>query len=201
MSDQNTSGNAAGAAAAGQQQATGRQLLLQKIYVKDLSFESPNAPQVFASNPGEPRVDFNLKSSTRAVDDSHWEVLLTLTVNAKGNEDRSLFLVEVQQAGIFQLAGYTEEERRPILGSYCPGVLYPYAREAISDLVTRGGFPQLLLQPINFDAVYQQSMAQAAQQQGQPEVQTQGEAQPQGDAQPQAGDGQSPASNANGSTN
>ena len=161
MSDENNS-DGQGAVAPGGEPAdqAQRQLVLQKIYLKDLSFESPNSPQVFSGQVGEPQIQFNLKSASRQVGEDAWEVVLTITVDAKGAEERSLFLVEIQQAGIFQVSGYEEEQMRPLLGSYCPGVLYPYAREAVSELVSRGGFPQLLLQPINFDAVYMQSQAE-----------------------------------------
>ena len=95
---------------------------------------------------------------------------LALTVEAR-NEDKTLFLVELEQAGVFRIQGYTEEERQMLVGSYCPGTLYPFAREAISDMVTRGGFPQLLLQPINFDALYAQAVQERLQGKGDaPEV-------------------------------
>ncbi|NIW25504.1 MAG: protein-export chaperone SecB, partial [Gammaproteobacteria bacterium] len=89
------------------------------------------------------------------------EVTLTLTVEAKG-EDNTLFLIELVQAGVFLIQGYTDEEQQMLTGSYCPGSLYPFAREAIADIVARGGFPQLLLQPINFDALYAQAMRERA---------------------------------------
>jgi preprotein translocase subunit SecB len=166
MADEtNSTGNGNSAAAPGATEQPQRQLVLQKLYVKDMSFESPNSPQVFAGQAGDPQIQFNLKSGSRQVGENAWEVLLTITVEAKGAEDRSLFLVELQQAGIFNLLGYSEEEIRPLLGSYCPSVLYPYAREAISEIISKGGFPQLLLQPINFDAVYVQAQQQQAQQQ------------------------------------
>lgn len=166
MTENNSTGNSA-AAGAGATDASQpqRQLVLQKIYIKDLSFESPNSPQVFAGQSGEPQIQFNLKSSSRQVGETAWEVLLTITVEAKGAEERTLFLVELQQAGIFNLQGYSEEEMRPLIGSYCPSVLYPYAREVVSEAISKGGFPQLLLQPINFDAVYMQAQQQANQQQ------------------------------------
>jgi preprotein translocase subunit SecB len=138
-----------------------RQLFLQKIYVKDLSFESPKVPEIFNANVS-PQTQLNMRSSAREVAVNTQEITLTLTVEAKDN-DQTLFLVEVAQAGVFTLQGYTDEERAMLIGSYCPATLYPYAREAISDVVVKGGFPQLLLQPINFDALY----AQAIQQRGQ----------------------------------
>jgi preprotein translocase subunit SecB len=142
-----------------------RQLFLQKIYLKDFSFESPKAPGIFNSNVS-PQTQLNMRSSAREVGVDTHEITLTLTVEAKDREE-TLFLVEVAQAGIFTMQGYSEEERAMLVGSYCPATLYPYAREAISDVVVKGGFPQLLLQPINFDALYAQAVEQqrAAQQQ------------------------------------
>lgn len=144
-------------AAAGQ-----RQLFLQKIYVKDLSFESPKAPEIFAANVA-PQTQLNMRSSAREVGVDTQEITLTLTVEAK-DQDQTLFLVEVAQAGVFTMQGYSAEERAMLVGSYCPATLYPYAREAISDIVVKGGFPQLLLQPINFDALYAQAVQQRGQQ-------------------------------------
>ena len=123
-----------------------KQLLLQKIYIKDLSFESPRAPDVFSRN-AAPQTQLNIRSSAREVGPDTQEVALTLTIEAK-DQDQTLFLIK----------GYTDEERHMLAGSYCPGSLYPFAREAIADVVTRGGFPQLLLQPINFDALYAQAL-------------------------------------------
>lgn len=136
--------------------STNKQLLLQKIYIKDLSFESPRAPEIFTGNVA-PQTQLNIKSSAKQVGADTQEVTLTLTVEAR-HDDKTLFLVELEQAGVFLMQGYTEEERQMLVGSYCPGTLYPFAREAISDMVTRGGFPQLLLQPINFDALYAQAV-------------------------------------------
>jgi preprotein translocase subunit SecB len=137
-----------------------KQLLLQKIYIKDLSFESPKTPDVFATN-SAPQTQLNIRSGSREVAPETQEVTLTLTVEAK-SEDNTLFLIELVQAGIFLIKGYTDDEQQMLTGSYCPGSLYPFAREAIADIVTRGGFPQLLLQPINFDALYAQAMRERA---------------------------------------
>ena len=133
-----------------------KQLVLQKIYVKDLSFESPKAPMVFTTNV-QPQTQVNIRSGSADVAPNTMEVTLTLTIEAK-DKDATLFLAEVAQSGIFFIEGYTPEEKAVLLGSFCPATLYPFAREAIADLVTRGGFPQLLLQPINFDALYQQAL-------------------------------------------
>jgi preprotein translocase subunit SecB len=139
---------------------TNRQLMLQKIYVKDLSFESPKAPGVFSTAP-QPRTELSLKSGSKDIAPDTLEVTLTLTLQARDG-DTTLFLVEVQQAGIFLMQGYSPEERAMLVGSFCPGTLYPFAREAVADLVARGGFPQLLLQPINFDALYAQARQERA---------------------------------------
>jgi preprotein translocase subunit SecB len=137
-----------------------KQLVLQKIYIKDLSFESPRSPGVFASNVS-PQTKLNIKSSASEVAPDTQEVTLTLTVEAV-DKDKTLFMLEIEQAGLFRIQGYSAEEARMLIGSYCPGTLYPFAREAISDVITRGGFPQLLLQPINFDALYAQVLKDRA---------------------------------------
>ena len=133
-----------------------QQLMLQKIYVKDLSFESPKAPMVFTTNV-QPQTQVNIRSGSVDVAPNTQEVTLTLTIEAK-DKDATLFLAEVAQSGIFFMQGYSAEEKAALLGSFCPATLYPFAREAVADLVARGGFPQLLLQPINFDALYAQAV-------------------------------------------
>lgn len=138
------------------QAAVSKQLLLQKIYIKDLSFESPKAPSVFTTNVA-PQTQLNIRSSAQDIGPDVQEVTLTLTVEAK-DKDATLFLVEIAQAGIFLIQGYSVEERAMLTGSFCPNTLYPFAREAIADIVGKGGFPQLLLQPINFDALYAQAL-------------------------------------------
>jgi preprotein translocase subunit SecB len=137
--------------------AAPRQLLLQKIYLKDLSFESPKSPGVFADSSAKPHTELSLKSGAREIGANTQEVTLTLTVEAKDG-DNTVFLVEIQQAGIFLMEGYSAEERAMLIGSFCPATLYPFAREAIAEVVVKGGFPQLLLQPINFDALYTQAL-------------------------------------------
>jgi preprotein translocase subunit SecB len=141
-----------------------KQLVLQKIYIKDFSFESPRAPEIFKADMS-PQTELNIRSSSKEVGENAQEVSLTLIVEAKEN-DKALFLVELEQAGVFVMKGYTEEERQMLVGSYCPNALYPFAREAISDMVTRGGFPQLLLQPINFDALYAKALQDRPQKNG-----------------------------------
>jgi preprotein translocase subunit SecB len=145
-----------------------KQIAIQKIYVKDFSFESPHTPDVFTRTDWSPKTNLNLRSShTTASEDNH-EVVLTITIEAKEG-DQTFFLVELAQAGLFHIAGYTEDEFKAIVGSYCPNILFPYARESVANIVSKGGFPEFLLQPINFDALYAQGMAQAqAQAQEQP---------------------------------
>lgn len=142
-----------------------RQFLIQRIYTKDISFETPNSPAVFTVewNP-QYNLDFNTQATPLGND--HFEVVLTITVTAKNGEEVG-FLIEVQQAGIFLIQGFPEQEMGPMLGAFCPNTLFPYVREVVSDLVSKGSFPQLLLSPINFDMIYaqrQQQMAQEAQQ-------------------------------------
>ena len=137
-----------------------KQIAIQKIYVKDFSFESPHTPEVFTRSDWSPKTNLNLRSThTSGSDDSH-EVVLTITIEAK-EEDKTLFLVELQQAGLFHIAGYGEDEFKAVVGSYCPNILFPYARESVANIVSKGGFPEFLLQPINFDALYAQGLAQA----------------------------------------
>ena len=132
------------------------QFTIQKVYVKDISFEAPNSPQMFLEK-WEPDVSLQLSNTATVLNGNTHEVVLSLTVTAKV-KDKTAYLVEVQQAGIFDIAGYDQAQLAAVIGSYCPHVLFPYAREAISDLVGRGGFPQLLLAPLNFDALYRQHL-------------------------------------------
>ncbi len=145
-----------------------KKIAIQKIYVKDFSFESPHTPDVFTKTNWSPKTNLNLRSSHTTGTDNNHEVVLTITIEAKEDE-QTFFLVELQQAGLFHIAGYDEAEFKAIVGSYCPNILFPYARESVANIVSKGGFPEFLLQPINFDALYAQGMAQAkAQTQKQP---------------------------------
>jgi preprotein translocase subunit SecB len=135
------------------------QFVLQKIYVKDLSFETPSSPQIFLEQ-WEPDINIQLGNKASSLDENTHEVVLELTVTAK-LKDKTAFLVEVQMAGIFNISGYDQNQLGAVTGSACPQVLFPFAREVVSDLVTRGGFPQLLLTPINFDALYRQHLEQS----------------------------------------
>jgi preprotein translocase subunit SecB len=153
-----------------EQKTPEKQIGIQKIFIKDFSFESPQTPAVFAQADWSPKTNLNLRSThTPGAENSH-EVVLTITIEAKA-EDKTFFLVELQQAGLFHIAGYTEEELKAVVGSYCPNILFPYARETVASIISKGGFPEFLLQPINFDALYAQGMAQAqaqAEAEGQP---------------------------------
>jgi len=133
-----------------------KQFSIQKVYVKDMSFETPNSPAVFTQD-WKPEINLELNSKASDVAEGIHEVVLSLTVTAKLG-DTTAYLAEVQQAGIFAMIGFSQEETAPMLGAFCPGTLYPYARETVSDLVARGGFPQLVLAPINFDALYAQQI-------------------------------------------
>ena len=132
---------------------------IEKIYVKDLSLEIPHAPEVFLSSE-QPQVDVQLHNEGAAVGEGLYQVALTVTVTAKTG-DKTLFLVEVAQAGIFQIRNVPESDLEPILATACPNILFPYAREAVSDIVSRAGFPPVYLAPVNFEALYLQRMQQA----------------------------------------
>ena len=148
------------------QQKAEKRLAVVKVYVKDYSFESPQTPAIFNTQEWSPNTNLNLRSSHTAVSDSLHEVVLTLTVDAKTKEDdKTIFLVELQQAGLFEIDGYDKEEMGVVIGSFCPNVLFPFARETIASIVQKGGFPEFILQPINFDALYMQSKQQQAAQQ------------------------------------
>ncbi len=145
----------------GQQQA-GAEFAIQKIYTKDISFEAPNSPVIFKQQ-WQPQINVDLNTNGTALEESVYEVVLSLTVTAK-LEEKTAFLVEVQQAGIFTIKGIGDADLPVMLGSFCPNILFPYAREAVSDLVAKGGFPQLLLAPVNFDALYAQHREKTKQQ-------------------------------------
>ncbi|MDR2015113.1 MAG: protein-export chaperone SecB [Azoarcus sp.] len=143
-------------------QATGTSpvFAIEKIYVRDLSLEVPNAPQIFLSRES-PQVSVQLRTEAGSLDEGIFEVRLTITVKATLGGDRTLFLVEITQAGIFRIQNAPEEELELILGIGCPNIIFPYARETISDAVTRAGFQPVLLTPVNFEALFQQSRQDA----------------------------------------
>lgn len=135
------------------------QFQLQKLYTKDVSFEIPNAPQVFQDD-GQVEIKMNLAQKVETLAENIQEVILTVTVTASLGE-KTAYLVEVQQAGIFSIVGLDEQSQHAALNTLCPHTLFPYARRVITDLVAEGGFPPLVLQPINFDQVYAQRMQEA----------------------------------------
>lgn len=133
---------------------------LQRIYVKDLSFEAPNSPDIFQQQ-FNPKIDFNLSCKNKFIKESFYEVVLKLTAEAK-QDDKTQFLVEVEQAGIFEIHGFQGNQLEQVLASMCPSILFPYARETIDALVLKGTFPPLMLGQVNFDAIYNQSLQQKA---------------------------------------
>ncbi|QEY26803.1 protein-export chaperone SecB [Neisseria zalophi] len=129
---------------------------IEKLYVKDMSLEVPHAPKVFLEQ-GEPEVDMRVATDSQQLEEGFHEVTVTVTVTAKLENDRVMFLNEVSQSGIFRLENIPEEDVKLLLAVACPNILFPYAREAISSTISRAGFPPVLLAPINFEAMYQQS--------------------------------------------
>jgi preprotein translocase subunit SecB len=164
MSDPTANGAGAPQAAA--------QIVLQKLYVKDASFEAPNAPQIFQEE-GQTNLQLNMSQKVGTIAENVYEVLLTLTLTCTLGE-KTAYLAEVQQAGIFGIAGFDNRNLEAILSTYCPNVLFPYARQVVSEMIQNGGFPPYLLQPINFDQIYAEQLrrraAQAQAEAGQPAV-------------------------------
>jgi preprotein translocase subunit SecB len=134
------------------------QFTIEKIYIKDLSVEVPNAPQVFLEREA-PKVDIQLATRATPLEEGHYEVVLTVTSTAKIG-DKTVFLVEAHQAGIFQIRNLPPESLDPVLSVNCPNILFPYVRETVSDAIVRAGFPQFLLAPVSFEVLYQQRMQQ-----------------------------------------
>jgi preprotein translocase subunit SecB len=134
---------------------------IEKIYVKDLSAEVPGAPQVFLERE-PPRIDIQLSTEAKPIDEGHYDVTLSVTATAVLKE-KTMFLVEAQQAGIFQVRNIPKESIDLVLSITCPNILFPYARETVSDAISRCGFPPFLLAPVNFEALYQQRMQQTGQ--------------------------------------
>ncbi|MBZ9566839.1 MULTISPECIES: protein-export chaperone SecB [Modicisalibacter] len=148
-------------AAQGQEQQL--QFSLQRIYVKDISFESPNAPAVF-QQPFKPKVGLDLNTTHEEVGENLYEVVVKVTAQVSHADSGSTsFLVEVEQAGLFRIAGLEGDQLDHTLGAFCPNVLFPYARECIDSLVNRGSFPPLMLAPVNFEAMYAQKKQREAQ--------------------------------------
>jgi preprotein translocase subunit SecB len=135
---------------------------IEKIYVKDLSLEVPNAPQIFLERE-QPAVEIGLQSEASGLGDGVFEVVLTVTVTARQGE-KTVFLVEAAQAGIFQIRNVPNDELEPVMAIACPNILFPYVRETVSDTINRAGFQPVLLAPVNFETIYRQRMEQQAQQ-------------------------------------
>ncbi|HMI74334.1 MAG TPA: protein-export chaperone SecB [Steroidobacteraceae bacterium] len=140
----------------------GPQLSLQTVYLKDCSYESPNGPRLPGNQAWEPKFQLNMNTSAEELSPDAREVLLTVTVEAKQG-DATLYLVEVKQAGVFSITGATGEDLKRLIGSFCPSVLFPYAREVISDLIVKGGFPNFLLPLVNFEALFAQAQQSSQQ--------------------------------------
>lgn len=155
--------------AATQEDAVEQQFAIQKIYLKDVSFESPQAPDIFVATEWSPEVNVQVANNARKLGEGVFETALTITATATHNEE-TIYLAEVQYAGIFTVAGFDDASTQQILGAYCPNLLQPYIGETVSDLVMKGGFPQLVLQPINFDHLYTQHLQEQLEQaQGRPQ--------------------------------
>jgi preprotein translocase subunit SecB len=149
--------NAGAMPVTGAQTETGPVLALQNVYLKDCSYEAPNGPRLDGN--WNPQINLDLHTAATGLTPEMTEVVLTVTVSAKQN-DATIFLVEVKQAGVFLIRNLTEVDAKRAVASVCPSVLFPYARAAVSNLVTQGGFPQFLLPPVNFDALYAQNQGQ-----------------------------------------
>ncbi len=130
---------------------------LERIYIRDLSFESPRAPEVFRE-PWQPQLQLDINARTNGLGDERFEVILTVTVNAKSPAGQTQMIVEVQQGGVFRIRGLPEDQLRRVLATHCPGILFPYVRETIDTLVVKGGFPPLMLAPVNFDAMFEEAV-------------------------------------------
>ncbi len=139
------------------------ELNIQRIYTKDISFETPNSPAIFTDE-WKPQMDLNLGTETQKIAENVFEVVLNVTVTVKC-ADKTAFLVEVHQAGIFSIKGMPENQLAPVFAITCPNILFPYARETVSDLVNRGSFPQLNLSPINFEALFAHQLQKQREQQ------------------------------------
>ncbi|OGT32338.1 MAG: protein-export chaperone SecB [Gammaproteobacteria bacterium RBG_16_51_14] len=136
------------------------QFAIQKVYVKDVSFEVPHAPDIFRDE-WNPAVNMQISNQARTLEADLYDVVMTVTVTVTFGE-KTVYLAEIHQAGIFHISGFPDEVVGRMLGTICPNILFPFAREMVADLVTRGGFPQLLLAPVNFEALYMQQGKQQA---------------------------------------
>ncbi len=133
------------------------EFVLERIYVRDLSFESPRAPESFREQ-WQPQLQLDLNTRTNGLNDERYEVVLTVTVHAKSAAGQTIMIVEVQQGGVFRIRGLGEDQLRRVLATNCPGILFPYIRETIDTLVVKGGFPPLMLAPVNFDGMFEEAL-------------------------------------------
>ena len=147
-------------AQAAQQDTQEPQFIIQRIYLKDVSFEAPNSPEVFTEE-WNPDTNLDLNTNVNVLSGSNYEVELSLTITVKSNA-KVAFLVEVKQAGVFFISGYSQDQLNHLLASYCPNTLFPYSREVIAGLVSKGSFPEMHLSPINFDALYAKRLQEQA---------------------------------------
>ncbi len=160
MAEEETKTNgAANTGAAADTTAAEQQFIIERVYIKDLSFEAPNSPAIFTQD-WEPDTSLNLNTQVNVLGDDHYEVELHINVTVKGKDGKTAFLAEAIQAGAFLIKGYAPDQLNHLLASYCPGQLFPYAREVISNLVSKGSFPEMHLSPINFDALYAKNIAE-----------------------------------------
>jgi preprotein translocase subunit SecB len=142
--------------------STPTEFALERIYIRDLSFESPRAPDVFRE-PWQPQLQLDINSRTNGLTDERFEVILTVTVHARTAAGQTIMIVEVQQGGVFRIRGLPEDRLRRVLATNCPGILFPYIRETIDTLVVKGGLPPLMLAPVNFDAMFEEALKRNAQ--------------------------------------
>jgi len=147
---------------AGKENEPAMKFLIQRVYIKDSSFEAPNTPDIFRAE-YKPNIQFNMSTKTNNFEDNLHEVILTMTAEVKNSDDKVFFIVEVQQAGIFNIEGFSEEQLVEVLHITCPNVLYPYGREAIDNLANKGSFPALMLAPVNFESAFVQAREQQEQ--------------------------------------
>jgi len=171
MAENESSNNEQGASAGGRDGDAPEQVFkIQRIYLKDVSYESPQTPAVFVGNANwQPQVQLHLNTESTKLENDMFESVLSVTATVKNGEETA-YLIEVQQAGLFLIRGFEEERLAPMLGSFCPNVLFPFAREAIASMVQKGGFPQLVLDPVNFDALYAQHVEASRQNAPAPET-------------------------------
>ena len=152
-----------------QEETPEQRFSIKRIYIKDMSYEAPASPEIFQQQ-YSPKIDFNLNCKNKLISETFYEVVLRLTAEAK-QDNKTLFLAEVDQAGIFDIYGLEAQQVEQALATLCPTILFPYAREAIDSIILKGTFPPLMLEPVNFEALYVQSLQQKAAQQQEPQLQ------------------------------